>query len=425
MYDRLKGTIELTRAHQRHLQREPADALHEVANGLSLDKAGRLLEKAASLCHTWDPTANPYIPSVGELESNPTLKAQYAHDMLLLEDCLNQLAPLMNDPSVSGKLGGLFEQYKGSLNAVFTEHALNEVQANSHSVISEAALARLESTYSNTSSLEMIQMQNAGAGNTASVTGNFDFSHLNSSSVLSTDNIFAGMPDHFTGDNIMIYITEVFMKLGIAMQSTLALQGADMSALADRVSYLNKVQAAYTEITDYYANGNPPATTGAPDPANDKGIHSPLIASDLDKFFPNLKEVLMQNGWTPTGDPKEQVPAAAFSQMNLQADYAGQQIDDKTNPFPQDALHPSYYGTSPYFSPTGASEPDGKLYLTTAGPANSAIKALSNLTSTGSSISQKKTTMLQSTQTNYNNVWGFTSSFIKELQQSLQAIAQA
>lgn len=424
MYDRLIGKIEFTRTHRRHVQRDANDALHDVANGLSLERANALLARAEALCQMWDPAANPYVPTVAELEANAALKAQYAHDMLLLEDYLSQLTSLMDDPSVSGKLGGLFEQYKGSLNAVFAESAVADVQADSHSIISETSLANLESTYGSSSHLEMVHTQNAGVGNSASVTGNFDFNYLNSASAAAMQNIFAGMPE-FNGDNIMIYITEVFMKLGLAMQSTLALQGEDMSALADRVSYLNKVQAAYTEISDYYANGNPQPNTGIPDPAHDPGMHAPLIASDLDKFFPNLKELLMQNGWTPTGDPAEVIPAGVFSSMNLQADYAGQQIDDKSNPFPQDATHPSYYGTSPYFTPPGSSGPDGKLYFYSAGPANSSIKALSNLTSAGSSISQKKTTMLQSTQTNYNNVWGFTSSFIKELQQSLQAIAQA
>lgn len=405
-----------------------------VGANLDLEQAQKLVNEAEDICNKWA------SQQVTDIVSDPALTNQFVSDVKDLKDLFGKLAVVADDPTAAAKLNDSLAEHRATITALLKE--VSDPQ-------SAAALAANMSTEESHSAIANTQNAGVASGNMAS-TGNFNLLNLNSSSIINSSrsvdiqasgfphlnpsgnpfvwdptDVFSDLPDYINSDNIMAVTLAVFMKLGLAMQGVLALQAKDLSDLGDKIAYLNKVQAAYTEISDYYANGNP--APGQPD-----GLADPLDADSVNKFFPNLSALLKQNGWDgttmtgtivagtpPTISPAESI-AAAFSRMNAQGNLAGANIDTSVL-FTQSGTTGAY-GTPDYFITSGTSI---QMQFGSSANANSAIKAISNITSQGSSLSQKKTATIQSSQTNYNNVWAFCSSFIKDLGQSLQAIAQA
>lgn len=415
-----KKISDAIRAQNKDHSEVKRDPRKEIVNSsLSLEKAQKLVTKAMGICNKWAPEiASQLVPSVIEIESNTALKNEYSDDVTTLTGIMSELSVAAQDPVIEPKLNHTLDGYRAAL----TEFL----------------------------SVSDLTTDNGGKG--LSVASPFPPppNPNNNPLVWDPTNSFVGLPDYLNGDHIMGVSVQVLIKLGVAMQGVLALQDKGLSDLSDRVAFLNKVQAAYTEISDYYANGNPSPINTFPGPTQPGvqggAIHDPIWAVDLiadapgitgiyKPFLPTLGALLKQVGWWG-GDgaggtsPNDLTIVQAFSRMNQQAAQAALSIDSSTALFPAATSNTlTFYGTPDYFNPTGTPNGtnnfDGYLHLGSAGPANSSIKSVGAVNSTGSSVSQKETARLQSTQTNYNNVWGFVSSFIKDLSQSLQTIAQA
>lgn len=409
---------------------DDADGVNGIGTDLDLERAQELAHDAELICERWSQK------NVGDIAGDSSLTNLFVDDVKSLKDLFGKLAVVADDPTAAAKLNDTLNEYRASLTALLKEvNSPQNAQTLASTMSTNAMHSEIASTQNagvasdnmaSTSTYNTLGLNTASFASTsrsvdATASG---FPHLNPSGnpfVWDPSDVFADLPDYINSDNIMAVTLAVFMKLGLAMQGVLALQTKDLSDLGDKIAYLNKVQAAYTEVSDYYANGNPgPGGTG---------IHTPLTAADINAYFPNLGSLLKQNGWDGSDIASAGAPpapansmAAAFNKMNAQANIAASLIDPSVV-FQEDPTSHTF-GTPNYFIGSGTANVTG-LQFPDAGNANSAIKAISNITSQGSSVSQKKTAVIQSTQTNYNNVWAFCSSFIKDLSQSLQAIAQA
>lgn len=417
--------LESIRSRNKQADELKVDTRKEIGNSLSLEQALLLAAKAMNICNKWSTnTANKYVPSVLEIESNETVRSEYNDDVNTTTGLLTQLAVAAQDPAIEPKLNLTLDGFRSAL----TEF-LNTPDATTES--------------------------NNLSANSLSANSPFPppLNPTHSATVWDPTNSFTDLPAYLNGDHIMGVSIQTLIKLGVAMQGVLALQDKALSDLGDKIAFLNKVQAAYTEIADYYASGNPsPIPQPTPPGSQGNAIHDPIWTVDLvDGTFPNSKaflptlgDMLKQAGWHggdgATGSqgtpPNDLSIADAFSHMNELARQKAIGIDTSliangaAGPFPAATSNTlTYFGTPDYFNPSGTpggtNNFDGYVHLLSAGDANSSVRTIGGVTSTGSSVSQKATATLQSTQTNYNNVWGFVSSFIKDLSQSLQTIAQS